>query len=610
MRANQTGRVSADWLDKIVPVRKPGSANHIHFQKQARCGKFSFVKPWLKRPLRDYRAFLGTKTVWFLSTSVVSGLILFFVEFAFAYAIQVFFVAIGVSSQMATSAPAWLSAASPTVAILILAGLGVARACLQGLQSYLPFALEDIQKRLHRGRILDWAFSGGSASSTEIMSLCTHTVAYTGTMVGHLQRAFFYLTTSLALWLGMWFVSPKMTVGVTLVLAVLGVLMRQIDRAIRRIGDTVTRMNERLTTRLLNSIKNFLLMQIYGTLGRERDELDRTLDLTERNSLRFHRLASLKFISIQVAGAMLICSIAYSSGQYHLLVPAALLSYFYLFMRFVQSFAESVHQLASVGFYWPHFESLASWWARQAQERAASAGRNPDLTRVGRPLPGPPGWLLSSVGFRYADAERSVLDKLDLELKSGEALVITGASGVGKSTLLSILIGSLRPTSGRVELVQSGQASPISDEVRANLAASVGYVGSEPFLIEGSLRDNILYGINSIPDEATIQAALKKAECGFIAELAAGLNHRLTDQGQGLSAGQKQRLALARALVRQPKILILDEATSNLDEQTEARLITTLGSLKGTMTIVAVTHRLSLLKFADAHIELRAGNSS
>lgn len=131
-------------------------------------------------------------------------------------------------------------------------------------------------------------------------------------------------------------------------------------------------------------------------------------------------------------------------------------------------------------------------------------------------------------------------------------------------------------------------------------------MGAESFIVEGTIRDNLLYGLEHSPTSQEINSAIELAECSFIHELPKKLDHPLTENGQGLSAGQKQRIALARALLRRPKALILDEATANLDSETEARLIQTLQRLKKNHTILAVTHRPALVEVADRTLELGA----
>ena len=216
----------------------------------------------------------------------------------------------------------------------------------------------------------------------------------------------------------------------------------------------------------------------------------------------------------------------------------------------------------------------------------------------------PVGWRLTGVGYRYPDGPSDLFSMLDLEVAPGQTLVVFGPSGVGKSTLLNLFLGGIQPTQGHIDLLlDNGVIKPLSS-FRSRILASVGYVGTDSFIFEGTVFENLTYGLLMPPAQSEVSRALELAECGFVKSLDKGLDYKLTEQGQGLSAGQKQRLSLARALLRNPKILILDEATANLDADIEAKLLTTLLRLKGQMTILAVTHRPSVMMIADLQLDL------
>jgi ATP-binding cassette subfamily B protein len=144
-----------------------------------------------------------------------------------------------------------------------------------------------------------------------------------------------------------------------------------------------------------------------------------------------------------------------------------------------------------------------------------------------------------------------------------------------------------------------------AQEFLAQPLVQVGYVGAEPFLIEGSIKHNLDYGSRkpySIEEYRQALAAASLLE--VVDRLPDGLDYRLTDNSQGLSAGQKQRLALARALLSKPQILVLDEVSANLDDETEAEIAKELLALKGLCTVIIVSHRPGILKFADTILEL------
>jgi ABC-type bacteriocin/lantibiotic exporter with double-glycine peptidase domain len=214
------------------------------------------------------------------------------------------------------------------------------------------------------------------------------------------------------------------------------------------------------------------------------------------------------------------------------------------------------------------------------------------------------GFHFEHVAFRYGSSEPDVIHDFTTTIMPNTCSVIVGESGSGKSTLLSLALGLNRPTNGNVYLIDSNQKKIPLDQMQSHLLQKVGYVGPESYLIEGTIRENLLYGLSRDPSQPEIDLALEAAECGFIQNLKGGLGHHITEQGQGLSAGQKQRLSFARALLRNPKVLVLDEATSNLDAETEERLLRTIERLKGKVTILAVTHRDAVRRISDQTLEI------
>ena len=197
------------------------------------------------------------------------------------------------------------------------------------------------------------------------------------------------------------------------------------------------------------------------------------------------------------------------------------------------------------------------------------------------------------VSFDYAG--QVALDNISFELPAGTTIALVGATGGGKSTVLKLLLGFIRPGSGEIYFDQQklSELDPLS------VRRVMGYVAQDAFLTDGSIADNIAYGDRE-PDAQRIVAAAKAAEAlGFIEELPAGFASEVGERGAQLSGGQRQRIALARALYRDPKILILDEATSAVDNETEAAIQRSLArETQGRSTLI-VAHRLSTVRHAD-----------
>jgi ATP-binding cassette subfamily B protein/subfamily B ATP-binding cassette protein MsbA len=212
----------------------------------------------------------------------------------------------------------------------------------------------------------------------------------------------------------------------------------------------------------------------------------------------------------------------------------------------------------------------------------------------------PPSIKIEHLMFRYSENEKPILENFNLTIKSGEHIGIIGKSGTGKSTLLGLILGVFKPSSGSIGI--DGQ-SPV--DYFAQNASRLGFSGSDPFLIEGSVLENLHYGACRVYTEEEINAALQATSLqDLVSRFSDGLNHRILENGDGLSAGQKQRISLARALLRKPVILILDEVTSNLDYETENDIIHTICNLKSKTTVILISHRKETLQFLDQIIEL------
>ena len=214
-----------------------------------------------------------------------------------------------------------------------------------------------------------------------------------------------------------------------------------------------------------------------------------------------------------------------------------------------------------------------------------------------------PDFTLENVSFSYPQSERPALEDVSLRIRPGERVGIIGPMGSGKSSLARMLLGLYKPTEGAVRF----GGVDIRQIPSADLRGRIGVLPQEVTLFYGSVRENIALGDPSINDHLVLRAAALAGVTDFIRNFPAGFATQVGEQGRALSGGQRQAVALARALVRDPEVLILDEPTSNMDTDSELMFQRRLAGIIEGRTLILVTHRLSMLRSVDRLIVMENG---
>jgi ATP-binding cassette, subfamily C, bacterial len=251
-----------------------------------------------------------------------------------------------------------------------------------------------------------------------------------------------------------------------------------------------------------------------------------------------------------------------------------------------------------------HYSSIAvsesAFWSLRTSTELAEAQRE----NIGHGLAAPSlekSIALRDVWFSYPDTE--VLRGVTFDVPAGTFAALVGPSGAGKTTIVDLIIGLYRPQGGEIFV----DDIPLGDIDMLAWRREIGYVPQEMLLFHDSIYQNVTLGDAAI-ERSAAEAALRKAGAWqFVTELPDGLDTVIGERGARLSGGQRQRIAIARALVRQPKLLVLDEVTTALDPTTEAEICRTLGELGGEVTVLAISHQPAIARVADIVYQIKDG---
>lgn len=363
-----------------------------------------------------------------------------------------------------------------------------------------------------------------------------------------------------------------------------GQLVRRSKRAAKLQNKAMNRMKADLTDVFIG-IKSIRAMgrqaQMATLLAKDSDALDERMKSRVLSSEYADELQA-PLVAICLVGGLVGGSALLHLGGHELLIIAILL------VRLVNTFSivqRSGHRLNAV-----HV------WLNSGRHLVEEAEKRQELF-TGTTIPDPrQGVRFEDVSFRHADGN-AILEQADLVIKAGRITTLVGPSGIGKTTLLDLLIGLLNPKEGRI--LMGGVERQDVDLLKWR--QMMGYVPQEVTLFHDTIRNNIALGEEGYSDEQ-VWAALRAAGADeFIEGLPLGLDHVVGERGQMISGGQRQRIALARALLHRPSILVLDEATAGLDQETEAGICHRIRDMvvKDGLTVISVSHGGAWRSIAD-----------
>lgn len=389
-------------------------------------------------------------------------------------------------------------------------------------------------------------------------------------------------------------ISPRLTVlAIAAMLAISGVT-RFLTRHVKTMGRAVTEQNAALAIRMLETVEGNKLIRTFGRETYERARFDRVSARLADASRRLGSIRGLVPVVHEVGGAIILVFILFISAQTPATLASSLIFMFALY-RVQPKIAALDGARVGIRSRAASIEAVTSLLS-SADKTYVTSGTIPfvGLTRDIR---------FDRAFFKYSPEDAFAIADLSLRFRAGKTTALVGPSGAGKSTLIKLLLRLY--DLGQGELSVDGVSLKALDLV--SWRERIAVVSQDVFVFDATVRDNIAYGKLDAADSEIVAAARQANAHEFIMELPQGYLTRVGDRGLRLSGGQLQRLALARAIVRDPDILVLDEATNSLDAISENLIREALATLARSRTVIIIAHRLSTIEQADDIIVLDRG---
>jgi subfamily B ATP-binding cassette protein MsbA len=394
-------------------------------------------------------------------------------------------------------------------------------------------------------------------------------------------------------------VSTKLALIALLIIPVSGIIIFGISHSIRRRSARSQAQLAGMTSMIAETIGSMRIVKAFATKG---FEINRFAKETQKYYKLMLRRDRLRFVSSPVSetfGATIAALLLWVGARDVLVIESISSEDFLRFILLLFSLFQPLKNLTNV--------------VNELQNGLASADRvfkimdiKSDIQDVDNPAEVNDlknSLSFDNVSFSYGDEKDKVLSNINFQINKGEILALVGPSGAGKSTLVDLIPRFYDTLGGSIKI----DGKDIKKLKINSLRSLMGIVTQETFLFDDSVRANIAYGLENISDDKIKDAAIAANAHEFIKELPDGYNTIIGERGVSLSGGQKQRIAIARAIVKNPPILILDEATSSLDSESEKHVQSAIENLMSERTVFVIAHRLSTVHNANKILVLENG---
>ncbi len=360
-----------------------------------------------------------------------------------------------------------------------------------------------------------------------------------------------------------------------------------------RLGQINTKMANKMISVVQESVGSAKIILGFGRQAQSQSSLAKAFDALSRATIKSQTLTN-AIPQMYYPFGILVLVITMYVGRTFANTLSEIVAVLYSFMRILPIVGNIMAQRTYVNHFFPSYEQVMELRRNAAELRQTSGAT---------PFPGLKSTIrLEKVSFAYADDE-AVLRDVDMDIRKGKMIAVVGRSGSGKSTLIDIIMGFNQPLQGTISI----DGMPLREFDILSYRNRLGYVPQESTLFNMSIRDNLLWAKEDATESDIVEACDIANASEFIRDLPDGYETMVGDRGVRLSGGQIQRIALARAVLRKPDILILDEATSSLDTQSERLIQHAIENIAKSTTVIIVAHRLSTIINADHIYVLEEG---
>ena len=349
---------------------------------------------------------------------------------------------------------------------------------------------------------------------------------------------------------------------------------------------------EKFTQNIIRNVRNVLLLKFSGKIVEERNNLTRNNDSIYRYLMFFNFTYFGNMVWPNLMAVIVVVLVVAVNFEIKFVPNVMLVPFVFILGRIAAAISEIVGNYGRYQLNKPPTLEMLSYKGILLNNNQLTE----DIGEIDIEQPN----SLTVKGLSIGRGKELIRD-IDIDLQQGEMLLVNGESGIGKTTLIFTILGLLHPIRGHVYW----NGTEIFDINAKTFRPHISYSGSDPFLVDATIEENIRLGQNNSEKyPGDIAFVTDAASCEFIGKLEGNLNFKLKEGGDGISAGQRQRISIARALLRKPKVLILDEATSNIDTEREREIFTRIRKLYPDMMMIVVSHRDTAREFATKVLNL------